>query len=82
MKNLKLSFFFMLGFGLFLVGCHGHDYAPIYQSNVQSIKPIVLPEDLTGAEVKDYYPMPKLTKPLPTNTTVSLVPPGSSLEKK
>lgn len=67
----------------FLQGCSSDskDSATVYQSNVQVIRPITIPRDLSDTKMSDDFPLPKFKKPLPQNTPVSLIPPGSSIGK-
>lgn len=50
----------------------------LYQSNVKSAHPLVMPANLSKEDQEDFYPMPQLESQ-PPNTKVTILPPGSPL---
>lgn len=79
MHYLRILIIVVISFAI--VGCawNKHKYRGT-DSQIQSMPPLTIPENLTSLQLENYYPIPPVIAEQPTGE-LSLLPPGSKIEE-
>ena len=80
LSNIKI-----FGFGLLFLfsGCSIFNTPaerPVFKSDTENSKTLAIPDDLSSAKMKDFYPMPQPEKPFIESEMISISPPGSGVK--